>query len=622
MQCTSFDFHNQDELSDDADSFSSSSDDSSGSEEELEEDDDDDQSHFLIAGPNHNDSSAIIFPDDEEEEEIQPITIVENDVLTDSAVDEEGCVISHKGKGHVNVKRTSSKFKRTKSADDLENLLDRQETSMSTNSKERTQDSEVKKRSKAKHSAVIGRVAKTVKSSTVITGKHVIKHSKNIGKGTMKGTVSAVGAAGRVLPVSSVVNYKPPRRHEPGGRVHRKRSDKSQMKMIGRALKNIEGQGNFSTSLLAGQLLASDQSCRQVSKILSSISNGTSLGSQDAMTMLASTTSTLDVSFLRGGSAELGIKPLIPVDPKADVDCVVARCIYEGKWREEYCVLYTNDQHLAFYAPLAKKPSLAVSFDEIISARVLCDEDTSSCPLPGLYTMAIDTAWKCHYMTFVEIKERDNFLKQLNDALFHMNESHQPPHKIAQEFESYRMSLETSLTGTVGKWRKLSASKKTKDKKQRRVLNGRKMSFDVISVSDKKDTDKKNAQKKFALFVENLLRMALSFSPDGLDASDSRFIEFLDETSRLRTMNLHDIDLASKESLCIVVNLYHCLLQHSLLLAVDGLPNKVSTTCFQRCFCSYKLTDFCFLVDFSVLSHLLKGARVMRLEKMCFLYLN
>ena len=37
MQCTSFDFHNQDQLSDDADSFSSSSDDSSASEEELED---------------------------------------------------------------------------------------------------------------------------------------------------------------------------------------------------------------------------------------------------------------------------------------------------------------------------------------------------------------------------------------------------------------------------------------------------------------------------------------------------------------------------------------------------------------------------------------------------------
>merc|ERR1712194_237004 len=82
-------------------------------------------------------------------------------------------------------------------------------------------NNEAKKRSKAKHAAVIGRVAKTVKASTVITGKHVIKHSKNLGRGT----VSAGRAAGRVIPVSSVVyNYKAPRKHEPGGRVNRRRS--------------------------------------------------------------------------------------------------------------------------------------------------------------------------------------------------------------------------------------------------------------------------------------------------------------------------------------------------------------------------------------------------------------
>ena len=60
-----------------------------------------------------------------------------------------------------------------------------------------------KKKSRAKHAAVI--VAKTVKSSTVITGKHVIKHSKNLGKGTV--------SAGREL--SSVVYNKQPRKHEP-----------------------------------------------------------------------------------------------------------------------------------------------------------------------------------------------------------------------------------------------------------------------------------------------------------------------------------------------------------------------------------------------------------------------
>mmetsp|Transcript_11262 Transcript_11262/g.20625 ORF Transcript_11262/g.20625 Transcript_11262/m.20625 type:complete len:623 (+) Transcript_11262:1240-3108(+) len=441
-----------------------------------------------------------------------------------------------------------------------------------------------KKKSRAKHAAVIGRVAKTVKASTVITGKHVIKHSKNIGKGT----VSAGRAAGRVIPVSSVVyNYKPPRKHEPGGRVNRRRSDKGQIKMIGKAIKNIEGRGNFSTSFLSGQLLPPDQSCRKVSRILSDMSStpNNSAPVLDAISLLATTNSAQDLSFLRGGSAELGVKPLKLVDSKFDVDCVVARCIYSGRWCEELCVLYTKGSHLAFYAPLAKKPSLVVSFEEIMSARKCEDDESCQNPLPGLHLLSIDTAGKCHYLSFLLHAKRDNFLKSLNDALFYTNSQPYQSCKVAQEYESYRMSLETSLTGTVGKWRTVSI-RKNKQKKQRRILNGRRMAFDLVPVTTEKETaTKRDAQDKVAVYVENLLKMALSFSPEALDATDARFIEFLDETSRLCTLSLHEIDLSSKEAFCIFVNLYHCLLQHSLLLAVDGLPNKRSVIHFKRCSC-------------------------------------
>jgi hypothetical protein len=202
-------------------------------------------------------------------------------------------------------------------------------------------------------------------------------------------------------------------------------------------------------------------------------------------------------------------------------------------------------------------------------------------PLPGLYLLAIETAWKCHYLTFLEVAGREYFLKNLNDALFHtVYEEADPRHsrKVAPEFESYRMSLETSLTGTVGKWRAVSTGKKSNHKKQRRVLNNRRMAFDLVSIMNKGDT-----QEKVASYVENLLKLALSFSPDTLNASESRFVQFLDEASRLRTLPLHEIDLSSKEALCIFVNLYHCLLQHSLLLAVDGLPNKVSAETLSWC---------------------------------------
>lgn len=37
-------------------------------------------------------------------------------------------------------------------------------------------------------------------------------------------------------------------------------------------------------------------------------------------------------------------------------DCLVARCLWESHWREEWCGVYEGT--LSFYAPLTKKPSL------------------------------------------------------------------------------------------------------------------------------------------------------------------------------------------------------------------------------------------------------------------------
>lgn len=100
------------------------------------------------------------------------------------------------------------------------------------------------------------------------------------------------------------------------------------------------------------------------------------------------------------------------------------------------------------------------------------------------------------------------------------------------------------------------------------------MAFDLAPIASEADK-KTGIHEQVASYVENLLRMALGFSPDTLDATDPVFSQFLDETARMRTLPLHEIDLSSREAFCIFVNLYHCLLQHSLLLAVDGLPNKV-----------------------------------------------
>jgi hypothetical protein len=81
-------------------------------------------------------------------------------------------------------------------------------------------------------------------------------------------------------------------------------------------------------------------------------------------------------------------------------------------------------------------------------------------------------------------------------------------------------------------------------------------------------------ERAVGAFVQNLLERALSFSLEKLEQSPESFINFLDDTSRLRKVPLSHLDLQGKEAFCIFVNLYHCLLQHALLLSPFPL-NKV-----------------------------------------------
>ena len=189
---SSFDLDNPDELHD-AESFTSSSVDFD-SDEVLDGDDN--------VGDDEDDGPSQFESD--HDHTVPRVSSFDQDLSIISAVDEQEMTLTPKGTGTSNIKRA-------KSAEDFSRCDIRQDDlhlpagTLSARKKNRTV-----------HTAV-GLVAKTVKSSTVITGKHVLKHSMNITKGTVKGTVSAGRAAGRVIPVSSVVyGYKQPRKHEPG----------------------------------------------------------------------------------------------------------------------------------------------------------------------------------------------------------------------------------------------------------------------------------------------------------------------------------------------------------------------------------------------------------------------
>jgi hypothetical protein len=339
-------------------------------------------------------------------------------------------------------------------------------------------------------------------------------------------------------------------------------------------------EGWYCSDMHSGQLTAPDLSKEKISQILHQLSMNKSPAVLEALSSFSRTSSEQDLAFLRGCSAELGVIPLKPVDAEVDYDCICARAIWEGRWREECCMIYGVDNHIAFYASLSRSPTLVVGFEEILAVRK-CDLKPELSPLPGLPLLSIDTTWRCHYLAFLSDADRDSFLQKINDMIFHAQSSRHlttQTGKIAQVWEGYKMSLETSFTGSGGKWAPVMIGKKSKQKRQRRIFNSRRMTFDLKPVVDYRKIHHERGTKmgSIAVFVEELLHKALSLSPEALDSAES---SFLDEVSRLRCINLQDIEYDSKDALCIFVNLYHCLLQHALLFAVDGLPDKVRISC-------------------------------------------
>lgn len=86
-------------------------------------------------------------------------------------------------------------------------------------------------------------------------------------------------------------------------------------------------------------------------------------------------------------------------------------------------------------------------------------------------------------------------------------------------------------------------------------------------------------------FVEELTAGALSFSLNSLENDPDAFVDFLDSISHLRLLPLEEIDTSSKESFCLFVNLYHCLLQHAMLLSISGPIDRRSAGHFMRTMC-------------------------------------
>jgi hypothetical protein len=271
---------------------------------------------------------------------------------------------------------------------------------------------------------------------------------------------------------------------------------------------------------------------------------------------------------------------------------IVARALWDSHWREEASIIYESS--IDFYAPLSNKVHLSIrkstkfqcysqiavgtntlsvitviAFYDIQRVRRV---DKGVHPLPGFPLLAIETSWKCHYLAFKTNEIRFGFLEVINKAIFADSEDMSTRDEWkARMWQSVQSSADSS--GESEKWASIISSKK---RKQRIVLNSRRMPFDCDEFSFEK-RDNNLFQQNLCSFVENLLQKALSFSLENLISNPKGFVSFLDETSRLRTFPLRSIDTSGKGALCIYANLYHCLLQHALLLATGGPPTKVRT---------------------------------------------
>ena len=460
-----------------------------------------------------------------------------------------------------------------------------------------TKSSESPRRSRSqKRKKWIGKVAKG-------TGKHVIKSGKKVGKVVSK---SVIGHGARV-----------PKR-EP--KLRRRRTEKRAIKKnadhhiaVNQALstttkkrqRNFKKLAHAPNKIMAGQLSAPDQSCRTISHVLSEISVTASEQSTisnpvtDAFYSLFTHSSEFDSWFLRGGCLELGVVPLkMETFGSPPTECIVARSLWDSHWREEACLVY--DSSISFYSPLSKKPSFVLYKNDFQKIRKI-DNNSQMNPLSGFPMIAIETALRCHYLAFLDEEVRMGFYNRLT-----LKETAQQGDSLTKELlkgvNLWQGIQASSNDGSWGKWAPIISSKRHH---QRIVLNSRKMTFDV----GKEIRSNSDVEKSVGLFVENLLRTALSFSLKSF-SDPNKFVSFLDKCSQLQTLPLECIDFSKREAFCIFVNLYHCLLQHALLLS-DSPPTKVSTTIgFLRSF----------IFQFSLLMGNLKMAHYV--ENNCQLFAN
>jgi Protein of unknown function, DUF547 len=436
---------------------------------------------------------------------------------------------------------------------------------------------------------------KAAKGTGKLSGKiakGTVKQSKKVVKGTVKTGAKGLATAGSLTKKSGKAliapvtrkSHKPPKA-EPK-KKHKEKEDVLGVSKTMRKLQKMERKTASAPTFIAGELCAPEQSCRAASSVLLRMSNVPFMSSawhkcNDVLSAEVGYTNEQDRCFLEGSAVNLGVTPNKGDPTRGELieGCLVARCLWESHWREEWCGMY--ESCLSFYSPLSSTACIDIAYIDITDVRPL-DAGESS-PLPGFPLLVLETAWLCHYVAFRDDESRDTFGEKLEYSIGRhvqmVEESaslEQSELRRARFWQGFQTLSETSLSSGTGKWAKISSNQK---KKERSVLNARRMPFDIGR------TDVLAVMSDGQKFVEDLLATALSFSLESLESDPENFVEFLDLTSQLRFLPLDEIDLTSPASFCLFMNVYHCLLQHALLLSVNGPLQKKSFSHFMKTSC-------------------------------------
>mmetsp|Transcript_19758 Transcript_19758/g.36793 ORF Transcript_19758/g.36793 Transcript_19758/m.36793 type:complete len:1713 (-) Transcript_19758:223-5361(-) len=327
----------------------------------------------------------------------------------------------------------------------------------------------------------------------------------------------------------------------------------------------------------------------------------------------------LDTWFLsEDGDKYLRAPPPSKKSPPRMQVAIVARALWDSHWREEIAVVYPS--YIAFYPLLAKKASWTLYLQELIGISHVAD---ATSPLPGFSILRIETIGRLHYLAFSS-KESCNIMAA----------------SVLEHFSEITFDSSMPLVGEMGdpRDRFVLKSGRWRPAGRRLILNARKFLFDIEEKSSssvvagttsggKANSDmaysdglavkldfSENGKEPYWKFAERLLqdvfRLELNSTSDadGLFPGREMIIKFLDETVKLKQINLQkDIKFSSPEALCFFTNIYHTLLMHARL--VLGPPSQQDWANFFDTVC-YEIGSDVF--SLSEIEHCVLGGRLAR----------